>query len=163
MPGPGEYQADCTEGITRVEDLPRALRVQRSRSYSHRPCPKCGRSCYRDHTFERTLHDLGDLVRERPRDLLVMYSQHYCCKCKSYFNADMSDLALPKSHDTHRVVAMAVRLVVEDGLPYRAACWHLWRDHRVFVPYATIQNWVECGGKKGGATYPRRLPGRRAG
>ena len=30
----------------------------------------------------------------------------------------MSDLALPKSHYTHRVVAMAVRLVVEDGLPY---------------------------------------------
>ena len=114
-------------------------------------------------TVERTLHDLGDLVRERPRDLLLTYSQHYCCKCKSYFNVDMSDLALPKSHYTHRVVAMAVRLVVEDGLPYRAASWHLWRDHRVFVPYATIQNWVECGGKKGGATHPRRLPGRRAG
>ena len=43
----------------------------------------------------------------------------------------MSDLALPKSHYTHRVVAAAVRLVVEDGLPYRAASWHLWRDHRV--------------------------------
>ncbi len=24
-----------------------------------------------------------------------------------------------------------------------------WRDHRVFVPFATIQNWVEAGGKKG--------------
>src|SRR5712691_4749111 len=24
----------------------------------------------------------------------------------------------------------------------------LWRDHRVFVPCATIQNWVEAGGKK---------------
>ncbi len=94
---------------------------------------------------------------------VVTYSQHYCCKCKSYFNVDMLDLALPKSHYTHRVVAMAVRLVVEDGLPYRAASWHLWRDHRVFVPYATIQNWVESGGKKGGATHPRRLPGRRVG
>ena len=66
-----------------------------------------------------------------------------------YFNADMNDLALPKVHYTHRVVAMAVRLVVEDGLPYRVASWHLWRDHRVFVPFATIQNWVESGGKKG--------------
>jgi hypothetical protein len=27
-----------------------------------------------------------------------------------------------------------VRCVVEDGLPYRTASWHLWRDHRVFVP-----------------------------
>ena len=56
--------------------------------------------------------------------------------------------ALPKSRYTLRVVALAVRLVVEDGLPYRAAAWHLWRDHRVFVPFATLQNWVETGGKK---------------
>jgi hypothetical protein len=155
MVGPGEYWADCTEGITCVGDLPKALQVPRSRNYVRRPCPECNRSCYRNRTVERSLHDLGDLLRERPRDLLVTCSQHYCCKCKSYFNADTSDLALPKSHYTHRVVAMAVRLVVEDGLPYRAASWHLWRDHRVFVPYATIQNWVEAGGKKGGATCPR--------
>jgi hypothetical protein len=45
--------------------------------------------------------------------------------------------ALPKSRYTHRVVCTAVRLVVEDGLPYRSASWHLWRDHRVFVPFAT--------------------------
>jgi len=163
MSGPGEYRADCTEGITRVEDLPKALRVERGRNYSRRLCPECGRSCYRDRTVERTLHDLGDLVRERPRAVLLTYSQHYCCKCKSYFNVDMSDLAPPKSHYTHRVIAMAVRLVVEDGLPYRTASWHLWRDHRVFVPFATIQNWVEAGGKKGRATHPRRVPRRRAG
>ena len=163
MSGPGEYRADCTEGITRVEDLPRPLQVKRSRNYSRRPCPRCGRSCYRDQTVERTLHDLGDLALERPRDIILTYSQHYCCKCHAYFNVDMSDVAFPKSHYTHRVVAMAVRLVVEDGLPYRAASWHLWRDHRVFVPFATIQNWVEAGGKKGGATYPRRVPACRAG
>jgi hypothetical protein len=163
MSGPGEYRADCTEGITRVEDLPQAQRVERSCNYSRRPCPDCGRSCYRSRTVERTLHDLGDLVGERPRDVLLTYSQHYCCKCKSYFNVDMSDLAPPKSHYTHRVIAMAVRLVVEDGLPYRAASWHLWRDHRVFVPFATIQNWVEAGGKKGGTTNQRRVSGRRAG
>jgi hypothetical protein len=38
--------------------------------------------------------------------------------------------------------------VVEDGLPSRPASWHLWRDHRVFVPFATIQHWGEAGGKK---------------
>src|SRR4051794_3093093 len=51
-------------------------------------------------------------------------------------------------HYSRHVVDTAVRLVVEDGLPYRTASWSLWRDHRVFVPYATIQNWVEAGGKK---------------
>jgi hypothetical protein len=60
----------------------------------------------------------------------------------------------PGSHYTQRVIALAVRLVVEDGLPYRLASWHLWRDHRVFVPFATLQNWVEAGGKKG-----QRAPG----
>jgi len=163
MSGPGEYRADRTEGITRVEDLPKAKLVERSRNYLRRPCPQCGRSCYRNRTVERTLHDLGDAVSERPRDIHLTYSQHYCSQCRRYFNADTSDLAPSKSHYTHRVIALAVRLVVEDGLPYRAASWHLWRDHRVFVPYATIQNWVEAGGKKGRAARKGRIPRRRAG
>jgi hypothetical protein len=58
-------------------------------------------------------------------------------------------VAPPGGHYTHRVTQRAVRLVVEDGVPYRPASGHLWRDHRVFVPFATIQNWVETGGKKG--------------
>ena len=163
MSGPGEYVSDRTEGITRVEDLPKPKLVRRSRNYSRRPCPWCERGCFRKRTFERTLHDLGDLVVERPRDVHLTYSQHYCCKCNRYFNVDMSDLAPPKSHYTHRVIALAVRLVVEDGLPYRAASWHLWRDHRVFVPYATIQNWVEAGGKKGRRARRRKIRRRRAG
>ena len=85
------------------------------------------------------------------------------CKCNIYFNADMLDLAPPKSHYTQRVIALAVRLVVEDGLPYRPASWHLWRDHRVFVPFATIQNWVEGGGEKGTAPRCQRVSGCRAG
>ena len=81
--------------------------------------------------------------------MVITYSQHCCSTCGKCFSVDLSDLALANSHYTHRVVALAVRLVVEDGLPYRSASWHLWRDHRVFVPFATIQNWVEAGGKKG--------------
>jgi hypothetical protein len=54
---------------------------------------------------------------------------------------------------------LAVRLVAEDGLPYRAASWHLWRDHRVFVPYATIQNWVEAAGGKNPEPVVGQLPG----
>jgi len=107
---------------------------------------------------ERILHDVGDLVLGRPRDIHVVYSQHRCTRCRKHFNADMSDYALPKAHYTHRVVSLAVRLVVEDGLPYQAASWHLWRDHRVFVPFATIQNWVEAGGKKGSPANVDDLP-----
>ena len=148
MAGPGSYEPDATEGITRVEDLPKPKIVRRRRYFKRRPCPRCGHSAYRDKRVWRTLHDLGDPRSGRPVDVLVTYSQHHCSQCGAYFNADMDDLALPKSHYTHRVVGMAVRLVVEDGLPYQGASWHLWRDHRVFVPWATIQNWVEAAGEK---------------
>ena len=79
---------------------------------------------------------------------MVTYSSHYCSHCRKYFNSDLSDLALPGCHYTRRVIQLAVRLVVEDGMPYRPASWHLWRDHRVFVPFGTLQNWVEAGEKK---------------
>jgi len=98
MLGPGEYVADETQGITRVEDLPRARLVRRSRNYKRRPCPLCQQSAYRLRTVKRTLHDLGDSLSGRPRDLVVTYSQHRCPRCNRYFNADMDDLALPKSH-----------------------------------------------------------------
>jgi hypothetical protein len=94
------------------------------------------------------LHDLGCLLRDRPRVLRVAYSRHYCTCCQRSFGADLSDLAPPGSHYTQRVIALAVRLVVEDGMAYRVASWHLWRDHRVFVPFATLQNWVEAAGGK---------------
>lgn len=148
MPIPGEYRPDRTEGIERVEDLPKPKRFQSSRNYKRRPCPDCSHSSYRHQCMGRILHDLGDPRSERPVDIHIKYSQHFCSRCKKYFNTDMLDLALPGSSYTHRVVSAAVRLVVEDGLAYRAASWHLWRDHRVFVPFATVQNWVEASGKK---------------
>jgi len=151
--GPGRYVPDVTEGIVRVEDLPKAKIICQSRVYERRKCPRCGRSAPQTKVYTRTLHDLGDLAANRPVDRVIRYSQHYCSRCKHWFNADTSDLALPHSLYTHRAVALAVRLVVEDGLPYRSASWHLWRDHRVFVPFATIQNWVEAGGKKSRRTH----------
>jgi hypothetical protein len=154
MDGPGVYVPDRTEGLRRIEDLPVAKIKFRSRVYKKQPCPQCGHASYREKEFTRTLHDLGDLGANRPIDLRVRYSQHYCSKCQKYFNADLTDLADPGSQYTRRVVHLAVRLVVEDGLPYRTTSWHLWRDHRVFAPWATIQNWVEAAGEK--SRTPRR-------
>jgi hypothetical protein len=159
MFGPGEYVPDPTEGIVDVNDLPKPMLVPEDYNYEHTPCPRCGQLAYRHKSGQRTLHDLGDLRTGRPIDLLVNYSSHYCSTCRKYFNVDLSDLALPGSHYTRRVIQLAVRLVVEDGLPYRPTSWHLWRDHRVFVPFGTIQNWVEAGGKKGPLSDGRRLSG----
>ena len=114
---------------------------------------------YRDKQSRRTLHDLGNLARWCPGDLVLTYAQHSCPKCRKYFNADLSELAPPGSPSTPRVIALAVRLVVEDGVPYRPARWHLWRAHRVFVPFATMQHWVEAGGKKGAGAPGHGLPG----
>jgi len=148
MDGPGDYVADATEGIARVEELPPPRIERHSRDYRRRRCPFCGGKARRCGRARRVLHDLGDPRRGRPVDVQVVYSTHQCASCRRCFTAEMDDLALPKCHYTHRVQQTAVRLVVEDGLPYRTASWHLWRDHRVFVPFATIQNWVEAAGEK---------------
>src|SRR6266849_2584813 len=112
----------------------------------------------------------------RPEDLpaprVECRSRNYAARCcprcsrrAGRYGRDtrlLPDLAAPKSPYTHRVQRLAVRLVVEDALPYRAASWHLGRDHRVFVPYATIQNWVEDAGEnKAGPRWPPSTATRR--
>jgi hypothetical protein len=159
MFGPGEYRPDPSEGITVPAALPQPEIVPYSRNDIRHPCPRCGHSASRDKQSHRTLHDLGHLDLWCPRDLIVTYAQHDCTTCRTDCNADLSALAPPGSHSTHRVIDLAVRLVVEDGVPSRPARWHLWRDHRVFVPCATIQNGVEAGGKKGAGAHGHGLPG----
>jgi transposase len=144
MYGSGEHAPNIKQRITRVEDLPKPKIKKLSRNYKKCKCPFCGHLSYRDNTFTRKLHDIGDIKANRPRDLLVSYSQHRCSKCGRYFNADLRDLADHHCQYTRRVVKLAVRHIVQDSLSYRAASWHLWRDHLVFVPWATIQNWVEA-------------------
>jgi hypothetical protein len=148
MPGPGEYVPDATECVARIEDLPAARLRRCRRSHRSLPCPRCGRDAGRHAVAVRILHDLGDPVGGRPIDLEVTFSRHRCPACGCCFAADLSDLASPYCQYTRRVQDMAVRLVAEDGMPCRDASWHLWRDHRVFAPYATIQNWVEAAGGK---------------
>ena len=145
--GPGEYKADTA--CLRIEDLPKPKIIKETRNESHRVCPRCGNPARREHVYQRQLHDVGDLVSGRPVELHLTYLQHHCKACNKYFMTDLSDVAPPGSQYTHRVIALAVRVVVEAGLAYRNASWQLWRDHRVFVPFATIQNWVEAGGRKG--------------
>ncbi len=159
MESPGVYVPDPTIGVTRPEDLPQPRVEPHSRNYPRRRCPHCGHSARRYDVAHRTVFDLGDTRHSRPVALLLTQSKHRCPACWHSFTADASDLALPKSHYTLRVQHTAVRLVIEDTLPYRAASWHLWRDHRVFVPWPTIQNWVEAAGKKKRGGYRHRLSG----
>jgi hypothetical protein len=157
--GPGEYLPDPTEGLVDIKNLPRPQVVAYSRNHDHTPCPRCGHLAYRHKFGQRTLHDLGDVSTGCPVDLLVTSSSHCCSPCRKHCNIDLTDVAPPGSHSTHRVIQMAVRLVVEDGVPYRPTSGHLWRDHRVFVPCATMQNWAEAGGKQGAKPDGRWVSG----
>ena len=78
MTGPGEYVPDVTEGITRVEELPKPRLERRSRNWPARPCPRCRHRAGRYAVGRRTLHDLGDAQANRPVDLVVTFSRHRC-------------------------------------------------------------------------------------
>ena len=119
MPGPGEYVPDPTEGITRVEDLPKPRVRQLSRDRPCRRCPRCRARAGRHALGRRTLHDLGDSRSERPAELVVKFSRHRCLACGLCFDSDLSSLALPYCRYTLRVQRLAVRLVADDGMPYR--------------------------------------------
>ena len=163
MIGPGEYVPDVTEGISNLEDLPQAKVVRAVGTTPVGIARRCGKRAPRRSLGRRTLHDLGDVLTGRPIDLVVTYSKHKCPHCNLRFVADMADLAVPKCQYTKRVQDLAVRLVAEDGLPYRPASWHLWRDHRVFVPFATIENWVEASGEKKSGHHADHLSRRGSG
>ena len=162
MFGPGAYVPDPPEGMVDVNDLPAPTLVAYDRHHDHTPCPRCGPLASRHTSGQRTFHDLGHVSTGCPVDLVVTSSSPSCSRCQKYLNIALSDVALPGNHDTRRVIQMAVRLVVEDGVPSRPASWHRWRDHRVFVPFATLQQWTEAGGKKGARTEGRRVSGRGA-
>ena len=159
MFGPGEYVPDPTEGIVDVNALPTPTLVAYDRNHDHPPCPRCGHLASRHTCGQRTCHDLGDVSTGCPGDLVVTSSSHSCSPCRQYCNVALSDVALPGSHDTRRVTQLAVRLVVEDGVPSRPASGHVWRDHRVLVPCATMQHWTEAGGKKGARADGQHMAG----
>jgi len=148
MPSPGDYRPDPTIGINNVFDLPIPHQKYRTRNRKYAPCPICGRRCSRRSITTRNLRDIGNTETQRPVDIHFTLSVHHCRDCQKSFNIDLTDIADLGSHYTKRVVELAIRIVAEDGSPYRDASWRLWRDHRVFVPFATIQNWVEASGKK---------------
>ena len=112
------------------------------------PCPQCQTLAPKRYLAERRIFDYGDELRYQPLQIHLRFSRHRCPQCKKYFCPDTTYIAPPGAQYTDRVIHHAIRLVVEDNLPYRTASWNLWRDHAVFVPFATIQNWVEAAGKK---------------
>ena len=117
MFGPGVDVPDPTEGMVDAKDLPAPPCVPDSRHQLHTPCPRCDQLASRHQAGQRTWHDLGALSTGRPVDLLVTSSSPSCAPCQQDCTIDRSDVAPPGSHSTHRVIDLAVRLVVEARRP----------------------------------------------
>ena len=145
---PGAYVPDATEGVIDPAELPKASISAAREITGGAVAPVAVKAATVTAAASEYCMIWATFIPEHPVDIEVSYSKHRCEECGIYFNAAMSDLAVAGSRYTCRVVNTAVRLVSDDGLPYREASWHLWRDHRVFVPFATIQNWVEAAGEK---------------
>lgn len=89
---------------------------------------RCGHDADHDRIARRSLPILGDTSPGRPCDVVAPYAQHRTTRYRKDFNADMIDLAKPGSHYNRLGIDTAVRLVIEDGLPDRAASGSLWSD-----------------------------------
>src|SRR5262249_53410734 len=72
MPGPGESRPKPTLGLDPLEALPKTKIRVRIRNYRRR----CGHGSYRDWIVHRRLHDLGNPLTGRPRDIILLSSQH---------------------------------------------------------------------------------------
>ena len=76
MFGPGAYRPDPTEGIIVPADLPPPEVVPYSHNDKRHACPRCRHQAYRDTQYQRTLHDVGNLVvslNARDAVLLAVY------------------------------------------------------------------------------------------
>ena len=148
MSGPGVYVPEVTEGITRVEDLARASSCAAATSPAVLPFlwgPRWPLGCGLPH--RSSSRRPPQRPTDRPAYLLLHTSLF---GLSSLLPADQSDLAPLKSQYTHRVQQTAVRLVIEDDMPYRMASWHLWRDHRVCFLGHHPEFGRGRGGKKAG-------------
>ena len=95
----------------------------------------------------RRLHDLGDSRAGRPIDLILLRPS-IAARLPAMLprRPVRPGLAQVPVHPPRPATGRPLGGRGRSALP--SASWHLWRDHRVFVPYATIQNWVEAAGEK---------------
>ena len=141
MAGPGEYVADGTEGITRVEDLPKPKVAPRSRNF------RGDRSKVR-HSAIANGPSSGRCTMWGiwSADALGTFTSPTRSTIAANARATSTRMCptAPKSHYTYRVTTRPC------GWSWRRFAYlarvGISGETRVFVPYATIQNWVEAGG-----------------
>ena len=102
---PGLYAPDHTAGITRVEDLPTPLVVSRDTQLPPPRRPSAAAVAAATRPADASCTTWAASSTTGRVICSVGYSRHSCACCQRYFNADLSDLAPPGSHYTHRVIS----------------------------------------------------------
>jgi hypothetical protein len=136
-----------TGDITCMKDLPKANHDQRS-SNDRRRCPNCGHPLPQGSLFTGFQLDLKDLAAQLS-DQSVPVPPHCGSKCNTCFGGVQSNPTAPDCQHTRRAIRWALRLVREEGSNHRGASWRLYCEHQVFVPAATIKNWIKASRGKG--------------
>lgn len=103
------------------------------------PCPCCGRMGKRHSLDVRLLHEVGVTCLIM---LDVTYSKHYCQSCRRHFAVDMSYLAPPSGHYTHRVRLAALEMVICRNMTLDRAVNQMRAKRHVHVPMTTLHGWI---------------------
>ena len=155
MPGPGEYRADRPEGITRVEDLPRAKVVERVR-FARMPV---------DHaTVERMTRKGIDPAKftVTPSDRLRRHAERFLRTASDAGVKTMSERRLTLAEYKHSITARLHRtLTPHDPVDassrqpgvladyYEADAWPRDRKLTHLKPVASMtQPWIDLAGRK---------------
>ena len=167
MPGfPNEYRPDPTEGITRVEDLPKPNISCRSRNFRRRPCPRCGHSSYRDRGFRRPLsHDFSDTptrTATRPGRALLTALLYPLSQVLQRRHDGSGRAPAVTTREARQVDNAPSAWIIEDGLPYRTASWNLQARASRVRPLRHDPELGRGRGKAGKDEHRRRLPRRWA-
>ena len=158
MFSPGRYVPDPTAGIDNPNDLPPAIIQTRSRNRKKCRCPHCNYLARRHDIRERPLHHIGDSHSGRPIEIILIHSLHYCCKCKTYFNIDTTDIADPGSHYTKQGTCQFSCsggfsiVVLKSGIPF---CIHSCTVATMFAKEKSFQRF--CKLAKTDIIIPRRF------
>ena len=119
--------------------IPRGTKLRRiNLSRKTAPCLRCGQISKRHSIGTRHLREVGISA---PVILEVIYSKHYCTKCRKHFSLPMEHLAQPSGRFTNRVRRTAMGMVLDLSMTLEKASQRMRQKYYVHVPATTLHEW----------------------
>lgn len=111
------------------------MKIDLSRTIAE--CPVCAQPGKRHSAGRRKLRDICGRV---PAVLEVVYTKHFCIRCRKFFSVSMVHLADPASRYTLRIKRRALDMLRE-GVTLERVRRDLRRQHRIDIPATTLHDW----------------------